>query len=135
MSIDTQAPARALTAQVARMIRERLGAEELTRADLARRLDVHETWVGKRLKGRTEISLSDLDRIAAALGVTIVDLLPRDRREVTLTFRDPSMARVVDHLRHRHGAPSGGRPSNRADRNGSPTRLRDASFVPRRLAA
>lgn len=76
MSVDVIVPGDGLTAEVASEIRARMGRDNVTRAELARRLKVEDSWVGKRLNGRTEIGLSDLQRIARALNVAVVDLLP-----------------------------------------------------------
>jgi transcriptional regulator with XRE-family HTH domain len=86
MSTQQIAEADGLTAHVASEIRAMMGRLNVNRAELARRLGVEDSWVGKRLNGRTEISLSDFDRIARALNVGIVDLLPRDARQPTLTY-------------------------------------------------
>lgn len=86
MSIQQIAEAGGLTAHVASEIRAMMGRLNVNRAELARRLNVEDSWVGKRLNGRTEISLSDFERIARALRVGIVDLLPRDVRTPTLTL-------------------------------------------------
>jgi hypothetical protein len=71
-----------ITADVAAEIRAQMGRQNITRAELARRLKVEDSWVGKRLNGRTEIGIGDLGRIAHALGLKIVDLLPQRERGV-----------------------------------------------------
>lgn len=76
MSVDTTAPAVGLTAYVAAEIRAYLGRHSISKAELARRLNVAETWVGKRLNGRTEITLTDVERVAAAVGVAPSVFLP-----------------------------------------------------------
>lgn len=124
-----------LSDRVAAEVLAELGRRGHSQAALARALSKPAMWVSDRLAGKVQISLNDLARIAEVMDLNPVDLLPAKDR-VTLTFIDQSIRRVVDHVRHlRNGAPIGGRPSNRADRNGSPTRLRVAPFVPRRLAA
>ena len=50
----------------------------MSRAELARRLDVAEMWLSRRLTGRTPITVEDLGRIATALGVPAGSLLPVD---------------------------------------------------------
>ena len=77
MTVDQTAPAAGLTAYVAAEIRAHLGRHAITRSELAHRLDVDDSWVGKRLNRRREISLTDLERIAAALGVPVATFLPR----------------------------------------------------------
>jgi len=89
-----------LTAHVASEIRATMGRLNVKRAELARRIGVEDSWVGKRLNGRTEISLTDLDRIATALGVGIVDLLPRDRRQQVTGWYPTTVSGTVPHPRH-----------------------------------
>jgi transcriptional regulator with XRE-family HTH domain len=48
--------------------------------ELARRLDEQSLWVVRRMRGRVPISLSDLDRIAAALEIPVADFLPAPER-------------------------------------------------------
>lgn len=124
MSADVIAPGDGLTAEVASEIRARMGRDNVSRAELARRLKVEDSWVGKRLNGRTEIGLSDLQRIARALGVPVIDLLPRSERDaVTLKFPQPSpdfydpLPAAPRHVASRSPMastyPTGHRPSNR----------------------
>lgn len=44
---------------------------------LAEQLGVSPSWISYRLTGAQPIDLNDLERIAAALNVEVVDLLPR----------------------------------------------------------
>lgn len=63
---------------VAANVRAELGRQNMSRAELARRLDVAEMWLSRRLTGRTPITVEDLGRIATALGVPAGSLLPVD---------------------------------------------------------
>jgi transcriptional regulator with XRE-family HTH domain len=45
-------------------------------AELARRLNVKQPYISRRLTGEVEFRLSDLQDIAAALGVPVTQLLP-----------------------------------------------------------
>src|SRR5688572_5078834 len=72
-----------IAADVAAEIRAQMGRQNVNRAELARWLNVEDSWVGKWFNGRTEIGVSDLGRIAHALGLRIVDLLPRAERGLT----------------------------------------------------
>jgi transcriptional regulator with XRE-family HTH domain len=47
----------------------------VTGRELARRLGTSQTWVSTRLNGVTPLDLDDMQRIADALGVTIVELM------------------------------------------------------------
>ncbi len=66
-----------LTELVASEIRAWMGREEITRRELARRLHTTHTWVTTRIRGEVPIDLNDLQRIAEALGVPWMELLPK----------------------------------------------------------
>lgn len=96
-----------LTERVAEEIRALLGRKRITGAALARSLGVSEAWVSYRLSGKQTIDLGDMERIAAALGVAPVELLPADIRRPG----QPTVAKVTPPER-----PSDNRPKNRADK-------------------
>lgn len=75
-----------LVANVIIEISAMIGRRRMNQAALARALDVKPMWVSDRMTGRVRLSLDDLARIAAALNVSVVDLLPRDVRTPTLTL-------------------------------------------------
>jgi transcriptional regulator with XRE-family HTH domain len=56
-------------AAVAGEIRAELGRQRLTQIELAIRLGEKRSWVARRLIGETPITVTDLARIADALGV------------------------------------------------------------------
>jgi DNA-binding Xre family transcriptional regulator len=58
------------------MIKSWIGRRDLNKSELARRLDVSHTWVSNRLAGNQELTLNELERIAAALDVDVAELLP-----------------------------------------------------------
>lgn len=66
-----------LSARVADEVRAMLGRRSVNKSELARRLGVSHTWVTNRLAGHLEIGLDELERIAQALDVEILDLLPK----------------------------------------------------------
>lgn len=119
MSIDiTPTGQRTLSEEVAEEIRVIMLRRRTTGARLAKELGVSAAWISYRLTGTQPIDLNDLERIASALGVTVVDLLPRARREVTVTYPG-SVSEAVDRHPIPH-PPIGGRPLNRpADRRPS----------------
>lgn len=80
MSNGVQLTSLDMTGLVAEEIRAMLGRRRMSGRELARKLDVSPSWVSYRLTGTQEIGLNDLARIADALGVGIVDLLPREQR-------------------------------------------------------
>lgn len=84
-----------LHAYVTGEIKAYLGRYDISRSELGRRLGVEDTWVGKRLKGQTEISLTDLERIAEALGVEATEFLPTRQRASSPTATDPLAQRVI----------------------------------------
>lgn len=53
-----------------------LDQQRVSQRELARRLGVSQPWVRERLIGETAITVGDIQRIAAALGVPITALLP-----------------------------------------------------------
>lgn len=59
-----------------------------SRAALARALDKSPMWVSERLSGKVQLTINDVALIADALGVGVVDLLPVEDREVTVTYLD-----------------------------------------------
>lgn len=62
--------------QVAAEVRAMMGRRGLRQAHLARRLGKNDVWLSVRLNGRQAIDVNDLQLIAAALGCSILDLLP-----------------------------------------------------------
>lgn len=71
-----QAGTRPMTELVAEEIRAWMGRRQMSGARLARTLGVSQMWVSYRLNGRQPIDINDLDAIARALDVSVVDLLP-----------------------------------------------------------
>lgn len=65
-----------LTARALAEIRAELGRQDITRRDLANRLGVERMWVYNRLSGETPLRISDVEQIAAALGVPVHQLIP-----------------------------------------------------------
>lgn len=80
-----------LTHGVAEEIRAVMARRKITGAQMAKALGVSAAWVSYRVNGSVSPSVADLERIAGFLGVTIVDLFPRNRRQVTVTYRDESI--------------------------------------------
>lgn len=67
---------------VAAEIRAELGRQSKSNAWLASKLDVSEMWVSRRLRDVTDITVADLERIAAALDVPVTNFLPTSARAV-----------------------------------------------------
>lgn len=64
-----------LAAHVAAQIRAEMARQQVTTAALARRMCVTDSWVSRRTRQRSEITISDLARIAEALNVPAAHLL------------------------------------------------------------
>jgi transcriptional regulator with XRE-family HTH domain len=67
-----------LTAHAAGQMRAELARRQMPYVQLARLMGVDETWVGKRAKGRVEISLDDLYRISQAMDLPLLFFLPAE---------------------------------------------------------
>lgn len=76
MSTETVPTARgSLSERVGMEIKVAMVRAGVTGRELARRLGTSQTWVSTRLNGTTPLDLNELQRIADALGVTVIDLL------------------------------------------------------------
>lgn len=87
-----------LSDHVAEELRALLARRRMSGRDLAKRLGTSPSWVSYRLTGTTEIGLTDLERIAAELGVEVADLLPAPARRSDNgggTVKTPYPASVV----------------------------------------
>lgn len=76
MSTDSSGTA-TLSDQVATEILGLMGKRRINKAEMARRLGEKPDWIGRRLNGRQDFSLEDLQRVAVVLGVDAADLLPK----------------------------------------------------------
>lgn len=85
MTVDTIAKADAeLSAQVVIEIDVMIRRKRMrSQAELARAIGKTSMWLSDRMTGRVRLTVDDLALIAMGLGVGIVDLLPRDRRQAT----------------------------------------------------
>lgn len=80
MSTEATRDVPLLSELVAEEIRSWMGRRRVSGASIARQLGVSTAWVSYRLTGAQPIDLNDLQKIAAVLGVEVIDLLP-PRRE------------------------------------------------------
>jgi transcriptional regulator with XRE-family HTH domain len=60
-----------------REVRQRAGVSQEKLADLA---GLHRTYVSSVERGKRNISLQNIERLAIALGVTMPDLMPRPKK-------------------------------------------------------
>lgn len=85
-----------------------MGRRELNQADVARRLGENEMWVYRRIRGKQQITLADMHRIAKALDIGVHELLPSPEiaagaadpgltaRYIAMTVQSPIMDRPKD---------------------------------------
>lgn len=100
-------------------LRAELARQRISAAELARRLGWAQSYMARRIDGRVALDLDDLETLADALNVRIVDLLPAREPGNTLRYRNVS-ERVGDRVP---------RPPGRTDMRGpSSTRPR---MIPR----
>jgi len=118
MTLPNLAKTDTLSDRVAAQIRRELAGRRQSQASLARAMGVAQMWVSDRLSGKTQIDLNDLHRIATTMGLTPVDLFPRQEREVTVTQRQSRQAYVG----HGYNA--------RPDRGGPPPGPRRTALIP-----
>jgi transcriptional regulator with XRE-family HTH domain len=88
---DNVTETRTLRADVAEEVRALLGRRRMSDIALARKIDRSHTYLYRRLSGETAFDVDDLDRIAEALGVNVVDLLPRSQRGDTAHYATASL--------------------------------------------
>lgn len=112
-----------LSEAVAEEIRVLLVRRRMSGRQLAAMLNVSQTWMSTRLNGTTPIDLNDLERIAAALGVDVMDLFPREGRLIATAATTANTARVSNARKTR--------PAKRPGPNGHPNRTQ-ASKATRR---
>ena len=61
-------------------LRAEMARAEITDGALAGQLGVSEMWVSRRRRGRTQITIEDLEKLAAALGLPVLSFLPASER-------------------------------------------------------
>jgi len=57
-----------------------MARREISKAKLSRDLGVSEMWVSRRMRGKTQITMDDLERLATALSVPVSSFLPTPER-------------------------------------------------------
>lgn len=66
-----------LSADVAAEIRAWMGRLQVRQSQLARKLGESDQWLSMRLRGNTPLDLNEVQRIADALGILVINLLPK----------------------------------------------------------
>jgi len=110
--------------QVAEEIRIWLIRRRLNGVELAQRAGMTQAYLSRRLTGATPLDVDDLARIARALGVEVMDLLPKGRLNERLPRSSVQVADVV-----RSAAPEMQRVISRPPRRGGHDTSRPASAV------
>lgn len=70
-----------LNERVAEEIRVMLARRQITATELARKAGMTQRSISRRITGEKAIDMDDLDRIAGALGVDVLDLIPATDNE------------------------------------------------------
>lgn len=76
--MDNAETRRPLNDAVAEELRAILARRQLRQQKLAEMLGENEMWVSRRARGAQMMTLGDVEKIAGALGVTVLDLLPSE---------------------------------------------------------
>ena len=107
MTMPRLARARSLRETTAEEIRTVLARRRMSGVHLAQLIGRSQSYVSRRLTGETPFDLDDVERIADALEVEVVDLLPRGVANArrTLGYQLPALSRPPDNR------PRGPRPS------------------------
>lgn len=80
-----------LHSEVGEVIRARRKAQGLTQEELSETSGLHEKYIGQVERGETNITLSNLAKIAKGLGCNIADLFPGGRSTET----NQSLAEII----------------------------------------
>lgn len=118
-----------LSMRIAEEIRVLMVRKRVNQKQLAQRLDVSAMWVSGRLTGQTEIAVNDLPRIASALEVPVLDLLPDSLRGASRATMDRN-SRPTEQTTPTPRRPADNRPSGHPS-PGSPPTMRRTARVPR----
>lgn len=96
-----------LRQRVAAEVRAAAGRENISAAELARRMGWKQSYMARRWDARVAYDVDDLEQIASALLLPVADLLPSSAREI-------SSAPTVRYaqLNDRPPRPSSGRPTD-----------------------
>lgn len=68
-----------------RAVRQRVGVSQEKLADMA---ELHRTYVSSVERGKRNISIQNIERLARALGVTMAELMPDDDKETSPDIRE-----------------------------------------------
>lgn len=97
---------REITAMLGQFIKERRLARDLTQEYLAAKLGVSRPTYRKIENGSRELTLSEAERLAEELGMTLADLHQRKAPKRNVTVREPARKRSGPQLRVRRRSPA-----------------------------
>lgn len=66
-----------LADHVATQLRVEMARQAINALALAGRIGVSEMWVSRRMRGKTQVTMADLERIAVALDVPLTTFVPQ----------------------------------------------------------
>lgn len=113
---ESIAEQRTLKSGVAEELRALLGRRRMTSVALARAIGRSHTYVWRRLNAETAFDLDDIERIAATLGISPIDLLRAASESPTLGYpAGDRFGTVGTHVRPRAGRPPSRTDSRRMD--------------------
>ena len=79
-ALDTIGVSETLAEYAAAHLRAEMARREISSIKLAEMLGVSDMWVSRRMRGKTRITMEDLERLAEALGVPMASFLPAGER-------------------------------------------------------
>jgi transcriptional regulator with XRE-family HTH domain len=91
MSETTATGTAPIKQRVASEVRANMARQRISGSEMARRIGVSQPYLHRRISGEIPFDIDDLARVAEVLNVRIADLLPRDQREVTVSYVPPSV--------------------------------------------
>jgi len=92
-------------------------------------------WVSRKARGRQPIDLNDLQRIAGALGVPVVDLLPADASAPPVATSEPVRPGLTTKYQVDAARPRDNRPKGGPRRSSAKPGLGRPALLPRPVAA
>lgn len=81
--------------RVAEELRVLLARRRMSATELARRTQITQPYLSRRMTGEIAFDLDDLEKIARALGVKVLDLLPRGDTETYPTLAAKPTVRPI----------------------------------------
>lgn len=118
----SNAPTLTLRERTAEEIRALLARRKMSATQLGREMGISQAYIWRRLSGETAFDLDDLEKIAAILGVEVIDLLPRPMPGRLLTTVGTQSGRPNVHSDASAVRPARSRPERKRNPIGRPRR-------------